>query len=110
MKWIYLIKAELEGIEYYKIGITARTPEKRLKELQTGNALKLELINVFQTKFNTLFESTLHRTYVIEKEYGEWFSLNQDQVKDFLNICQKIENNLICISENNTYFNDKKRK
>jgi hypothetical protein len=110
MKWIYLIKAELEGIGYYKIGITSRTPEKRLKELQTGNALKLELVNVFPTKFNTLFESTLHRTYAIEKESGEWFSLSQDQVKDFLNTCQKIENNLKCISENNTFFDDKKWK
>ena len=59
MKWIYLIKAELEGIEYYKIGITKREPQKRLKELQTGNALQLELVKIFHTEFGNLFVTSV---------------------------------------------------
>ncbi len=73
-------------------------------------ALKLELVTTFKTKYGTIFESTLHRTYVIEKEMGEWFSLSNEQVKDFLNTCQKIETNFRCIFENNTYILDKKTK
>ena len=99
MKWIYLIKAELEGKEYYKIGITTRLPEKRLKELQTGNALKLELVMTFRTRFGNLFEGTLHRTFSLEKETGEWFSLNTEQVRGFLDTCQTIENNFKLIQE-----------
>lgn len=109
-KWIYLIKAELEGIEYYKIGLTGRAPETRLKELQTGNALKLEIVCTFQTNFGNMFESTLHRTFSIENESGEWFSLNNDQVNNFLNTCTRIEDNLSIIFEQNTYILNKKSK
>ncbi len=108
MKWIYLIKAELEGVEYYKIGVTRRLPETRLKELQTGNALKLELVHIFKTKFGTLLESTLHRKYSNLQESGEWFGLTMEDVNTFLKNCEKIENNFQFFEENNTYMDDKK--
>ncbi len=110
MKWIYLIKAELEGVEYYKIGVTGRLPETRLKELQTGNALSLELIHIFKTHFGTLLEARLHRNYAESNENGEWFALKTDEVGNFLDTCQRIENNFKYISENNTYMDDKKWK
>lgn len=109
-KWIYLIKAEVDDIKYYKIGITSRLPEKRLKELQTGNAVQLELINMFETNFANLFETTLHRTFSYEKEMGEWFLLNDEQVFNFIAICTKLEENFLFISENNTYSENKKLK
>ena len=110
MKNIYLIKTELEGVSYYKIGITYRTPEKRLKELQTGNAAKMMLINSYQTKFGNLFETTLHRTYISEKGLGEWFLLSDKQIEEFITTCEKLEKNLDCISQNNTYWEKKMRK
>jgi hypothetical protein len=110
VKWIYLIKAEIEDVEYYKIGITKREPMKRLKELQTGNALQLELIKVFHTNFGNLFESTLHRTYLMEKEKGEWFALTKEQVDGFILTCNKIENNLRYVYENNSFIENKKWK
>ena len=110
MKLIYLIKAVFDGQQYYKIGITSRTAEKRLKELQTGNALKLEIVDTFNTKFGNLFEKTLHRTFTNENSIGEWFLLTNEQVIDFLTICNRVESNLECISQDSTYWEQKKGK
>lgn len=106
MKFVYLIKSEsLLGDLNYKIGIS-KTPEKRLKSLQTGNPNKLEIIFLFQTKWNTLLETTLHRTFNIERETGEWFSLTSEQVDNFLLTCDKIENNLNFLkNDDNKYLN-----
>ncbi len=110
MKWIYLIKAEKDGIEYYKIGITKRDPNKRVKELQTGNALNLELITKFKSNYGNVLENTLHRNFSIEKEKGEWFSLTKEQVSDFQNTCKRIESNLKCVFEESTIYNKKGSK
>jgi hypothetical protein len=110
MKWIYLIKAEKDDIEYYKIGITKKDPELRLKQLQTGNALKLELICKFKSEYGNILENTLHRTFLIEKENGEWFSLSREQVLDFMNICNRIENNLKCVHEESTLYSLSNKK
>lgn len=109
-KYIYLIKAELEDIEYYKIGLTGRSPQTRLKELQTGNALKLELVCSFKTNYGNLIESTLHRSYSIHNESGEWFSLSNEQVNNFLITCKRIEENFCIIFEQNSYILNKKSK
>ncbi len=98
MKYIYLIKTELEGEEFYKIGVS-KAPELRLKELQTGNALDLKLIKTYQTKFGSLLEKSLHRTFSIVNKRGEWFSLNNEQVENFIEICEKINNNLSIVYE-----------
>ena len=108
MKFIYLIKAEIDNIEHYKIGITSRDPEYRLKELQTGNSSPLEIIQKFKTNYGNLMESTLHRTYCLDKQMGEWFSLNKEQVDNFLTVCENIENNFKNISSDNTFL-DKNR-
>lgn len=98
----------MEDEVYYKVGITTRSPEQRLKELQTGNALKLELVHTYKSKYGTILESTLHRTYCLEHQTGEWFSLSDDQVRDFLNNCITIENNLELVFQS-TYMEGKKR-
>ena len=106
-KWIYLIKTEIDDLEYYKIGISKNDPNKRLKQLQTGNALRLEIKEMFYSKYANLLESTLHRIFDIERirEDGEWFSLTSNQVLNFLDECNKIESDFDYLNENSTFFN-----
>ena len=47
----------------YNIGVTKNTPEKRLKQLSTGNQSKLQLINSYESenylKIETVFETLI---------------------------------------------------
>lgn len=106
MKWVYLIKAEKYDLIHYKIGIT-KNPTKRLKQLQTGNSLKLELLSVYETNFGNKFEKILHRTYNLLNENGEWFNLSDIDVKNFIKTCNTIENNLKILKENSSVWKSK---
>lgn len=103
MRYIYLIKAEKEDVVHYKIGI-AKNINKRIKELQTGNPMKLVLINQFESEFPTLVEKTLHRKFNLLHENGEWFNLEQKDVDDFIINCQKLEKDFKYLSENNSLW------
>jgi len=111
MKYIYLIKAETElGEEFYKIGITKRLVEDRIKELQTGNPCLLSLIYKFKTNIGTPVENALHRTYNINNLNGEWFSLTKNQIDNFLNECEKIEKHFLLLEQQNSWYQQKKSK
>ena len=103
-RWIYLIKSQKDDLEYYKIGFTKKEPNLRLKQLQTGNPLRLELVSCFETKYYTMMETTIHRIYELERERsdGEWFNLSKEHVKDFLNLCEKLEHNFDFLKENSS--------
>jgi hypothetical protein len=110
MKTIYLIKSESpSGDLSYKIGITGRDPYDRLDELQTGSPNTLVIMYTFKSKYGNLLESTLHKHFNINNIRGEWFELNQEEIKNFPNICYKIENNLKILHEENTYFQNKNK-
>ncbi len=110
MKTIYLIKSESpSGDISFKIGITGRNPQKRLSELQIGTPDNLHIICTFESKYGNLLESTLHNRFNMGNIHGEWFSLTDDELKNFLNTCYKIESNLKIMHEENTYFQSKKR-
>lgn len=98
------------GEEYYKIGITKKDPKLRVKQLQTGNVFVIELVNQFPTQIGNLTETTLHRTYASNHKRGEWFELSEEQVSNFINMCESIESNLILIKENNTYWQNRYNK
>lgn len=109
MKTIYLIKSESQmGDLSYKIGITGRDPIKRLKELQTGTSSDLKVLYTFKSNFGTLLESSLHKHYNIDKIRGEWFTITNEELEKFLNVCYKIENNLKILHEENSYFQNRK--
>ena len=100
---VYLLKIGSEGI--YKIGVTKKV-EKRIKELQTGNPLKIELINFYESEHSYKIEKFLHKKYSHTKltegfEYleGEWFKLDNNDVKNFRDICSSIENNFKILKE-----------
>lgn len=99
--FIYLLKQENES--KYKIG-TSKNPEKRIRTLQTGNSDKIVLVNKYKSlKFYKKIEYALHNQYSHLKSNGEWFDLTLEEEVNFLNDCEKIENNLNLIEEYKYY-------
>ncbi len=104
--FIYLIRQE--NSDLYKIG-TSYEPEERLKQLQTANGEKLELIDVFKTGFKFKLESALHRCFSSVKTLGEWFELKKEDLHQFKYFCETYERNFNFLKENNSYIQDKKQ-
>lgn len=98
MSYIYLIRNDNE--DTYKIGVTKNDPKKRLKQLQTGSSSPLTLINFFQTQYPYRLETMLHNYFKLNNYNGEWYILNNNQVNDFLNICDKFQQHIIILLDN----------
>ena len=103
---VYLISSG-DFEKQYKIGYTRRDVEDRVKEFKTGNSNNLEIISVFESKWGTKIESSLHRKYKTKKIDGEWFDLNQEDVDSFKLECERIHDMFELISNQNTYIIDR---
>ena len=79
--YLYFIKAK--GTDFYKIGISDN-PESRLKQLQTGNPVQLELVSSIYCLYPKDRESELHSALSELNENGEWFSIKDDDVKELI--------------------------
>lgn len=99
MGYLYLIKAE--DSETYKIGITKKSPEKRLKTLQTGNPEKLILCETYQSEHYRKMETHIHRVLKERRLEGEWFLL--DDTFCFIKECKKAEEIADALSDNPFY-------
>lgn len=104
---IYLICSEIEGEKLHKIGFTRRDINVRLKEFKTGNGADLYLVDSFKSKWGTAIEVSLHRSFKSKKVSGEWFKLDDNDVKTFKEKCQSIHDNLTFIEDNNLYYREK---
>ncbi len=63
---IYIIHAK--GTKRYKVGLTTRTPEQRLAELNSSQSpYPLELIKVIATNNVTETESYLHNRFALHR-------------------------------------------
>ena len=69
---LYLIENVTTGT--IKIGIS-KNPTERLKQLQTGNANKLQLIKVYDVEEDHHWEKRLHKMFWQNRLKGEWFKL-----------------------------------
>lgn len=69
--YVYLIK----GGEFYKIGMTVTTVEKRMQALQTASPIKLELIKKFKSHNPSEDEKAIHSILKDYRKVGEWFQL-----------------------------------
>jgi hypothetical protein len=98
---IYLIKSIKYGC--YKIGVS-KNPDKRLKQLQTGNPSELELLCVYDSEIAFKIEKVLHNTFNINKEHGEWFDLSIKDEFYFINECKKIDETLKFLIKNENKF------
>lgn len=104
---VYLICAEFEDQQLYKIGYTRRDISKRIKELKTGNAADFYLIDSFSSKWGTKIESSLHRRFRSKKINREWFKLDENDINEFKTYCEILHKNFDIISLNNTYYIEK---
>ena len=88
MKYVYLIQSIDSGL--YKIGIS-NNPNKRLKQLQTGNGESLKLIHSFKSNYPNKLETALHNRYSHLKKINEWFNFDLSIEVNFINECEKID-------------------
>ena len=100
-KSVYLVRSSENS--YYKIGV-AKNPTNRLKQLQTANGEKLTLIKTFETPYYMQIEISLHNLHGANKKEGEWFDLGVEEEVNFISECQRIEDNIKYLKENDNYF------
>ncbi|MFJ9493996.1 GIY-YIG nuclease family protein [Streptomyces sp. NPDC101224] len=53
-------------------------PERRLRHLQTGSPVPLQLLALFES--GAVMETALHRQFADKRRHGEWFDLGSDPV------------------------------
>lgn len=94
MSYIYLIECIRDYDTVYKIGYTNNNPNRRLKQLNTGNDGEMKIINVFETEWGQMVERTLHKVYSHKNINKEWFKLDIKDIVNFTPTCQKIEENI----------------
>ena len=81
-QYIYVIKNPLN--ETIKIGV-ANDVEKRIKQLQTGAGIELELIYKSMICSNAFsIEKDVHKHFEEYRTFGEWFKINPTIVINFL--------------------------
>jgi hypothetical protein len=82
--WVYVI--EEMGQHLFKIGYTTNAPLDRLRQLQTGNGQKLDLLAAFTCDEPEKVEKALHRLLEAhtQRMQGEWFALPREQMLDVL--------------------------
>ena len=103
---VYLICAEFENQQLYKIGFTKRDINKRIKELKTGNPAEFYIVDSFSSKWGTKIESLLHKKYRSKKINREWFKLDEKDISEFKGQCELIHKNLNLVSQN-MYYKDR---
>jgi hypothetical protein len=88
--YIYLIHAK--GTSRYKIGLTTRTVQERLAELNSSqSAFPLELIA--SAKFQNVHETEkyLHQRYRLCRVHGEWFEFSKRELQAAIKDIQGVE-------------------
>jgi hypothetical protein len=81
--FVYFIQEE--GTHKIKIGFSEKHPNGRLKDFQTGNSNKLNLLGYIEGTYED--ESKLHREFNEERGNGEWFEPSprlNDRIKELL--------------------------
>lgn len=101
IKYIYLIQSLEDG--YYKIGVS-KNPNKRVKQLQTGNSSELKLIETYQSKHANIVEKTIHRQLEHCKKEGEWFDMSLPDALSFKMQCERVEKNIIFLKKSGNVF------
>jgi hypothetical protein len=75
--FIYVLNAD----PYYKIGLTKRTPEKRLAEISPKMPFEPSLCLSYQSSDVYEEEAFLHEQFADKRVNGEWFELTDDDIE-----------------------------
>ena len=73
--YVYLIQSG----KYYKIGLTRRDPNTRLKELTTPEGVSM--VHVIETSDPEGLEQFLHHEFREKRAEREWFRLDDEDVE-----------------------------
>ena len=106
MGYVYLfLEVNIHGDEAYKIGITKNDPNKRIKQLQTGNSSKLTLMKFYTSENYLKVERWLHRKYHVKTQAkNEFRSLTDEQVFSFLEDCKKADETISFLLKENPFY------
>lgn len=107
MGYVYLIlEVNQHGEEYHKIGISKNEPEKRLKQLQTGNPNRIDILNFYESKNYKHVEKWLHSRFYNKKTLAEneWFSLSNEDVLNFIETCKSVDNTISFLLKENPFY------
>ena len=96
---VYLLTDSLNN-GLYKIGVTKGTIDKRINELQTGNAGEIYACRVFETDYPFFIEKKMHSKYVGSNILNEWFELSDEDVNNFIEDCNKEERAINALKDN----------
>ena len=99
--YVYLIADVFN--ETYKIGVTRRKVEQRLKQLQTGNSNQLDLIDYYQTEYPYKLESMLHNRFKPQQANNEWYFLTKEDIDNFQDTCNHL-NEIINVMKDSPFF------
>jgi predicted alpha/beta hydrolase len=77
---VYLIGYRDGSQWHVKIGI-ARNPVRRLTQLQTGNSHQLSILKAISAVAPRQVEAGLHRQFAHYRRSGEWFLLDDAQLR-----------------------------
>lgn len=67
--------------KFYKIGISSDA-SRRLSTLQGANPLKVTLVATYTCSDACLMEQSLHQKYAHKRMHGEWFELDDADLKE----------------------------
>lgn len=105
--YVYLILEINEyGEENHKIGISKNEPIKRLKQLQTGNPNRIDILSFYKSENYKRIEKWLHSRYSSYKTLAdnEWFKLPDDQVLNFIETCKCVEETIKLLLKENPFY------
>lgn len=104
MGYVYLICDPAN--DTYKIGVTRNIKSNRIKKLQTGNSTELHIVNTYQCEFPFRLEKMLHLHFSSKHELNEWYNLCVNDVIEFTNICNMLNNRIKALSNNPFFMKD----
>lgn len=107
MGYVYLLlEVDKDGGERHKIGFSRNNPEKRKKQCQTGNSNIISVLNSYETPNYLKVEKWLHGKFADQKTEteNEWFSLTNEQVGSFIDICKNADKTIKFMLENNPFY------
>lgn len=108
MGYVYLLlQVNDYGEEVYKIGVTKRDVETRIRELQTGNPNQISVLRVYESDNYLKVEQWMHRKHGASKTIAknEWRNLTNNQVISFLDDCKNADETIIILKKTNPFIN-----
>ena len=107
MGYVYIIlEVDVEGFERHKIGFSKNHPDKRAKQLQTGNSNKISVLTFYESVNYKKVEAWMHRKYSSQRTLAdnEWFILTNEQVQTFNEDCKEIDARVKVLLASNPFY------